>query len=300
MLTTSFPTPETLELHFDLPDDWDGLRKSPEVLGAALDALLAVGRTFPEGLVPPGENGPATNVVMTFATPGGDDILEREFLELCSCFPELHARMIEWVRAVNPTRMASGAKRPRELFTSILAHAGALAVVPLALRDPRYVDELTDHLRGVDLDHETFQGPLIAEIVRRHGLTPAVLRLIALRAVDKAGQNGFEDLRWLYERGGLATYLSTTEAREGFARLVEESSQRTSYRALYVAGAGKHLYASEPEKFADWLAFFEARGLVFDAQDRSLSEVQPIGQGHSGERDWQAVWDDAANCTDLD
>lgn len=300
LLTTDFPNPETLELRFELPVDWDGLRADPSLLAAVLDALLVVGQTFPAGLVPPGRTRPVANIVMSFSTPGGDDIIERELMQLCAYHPELHDRMRAWVRLVNPTLMPEGPTRPRELFTSIMAPAGSLAIVPLALRDEAHVPALTEHLRGVDLDHETFQGPLIAELVRRHGLTPSVLELIALRAVDKAGQNGFDDLRWLVERGGLDGRLATPADRLAFAALVDATSQRVSHRALYVAQAGKHLFANDPEAFAAWLSFFEEKGLAFGARDREHGGVQSVGPRSSGEQDWEVVWDDAANCTDLD
>lgn len=300
MLTSSFPSPETLELHLSFPASWDALRKEPSILGAALDALLEVSRTFPAGLVPPDQERPVTNIVISIETPDGEDVIECELMQLCAYFPELHERMLAWVRAVNPSLMPEGPSRPRELFTSIMAHAGALAIVPLALERAACVDALVEHMRGTDLDHETFQGPLIAELVRRHGFTPAVMRLIALRAVDKAGQNGFDDLRWLVERGGLGAQLATPEARDAFAELVHSTSRRVKYRPLYVASAGKHLFAQDPDGFARWLAFFEARGLVFEERDRRTTNIAPVGPRHSGEMDWNLVWDDAANCTDLD
>jgi hypothetical protein len=300
MATLTYPYPDTLMVSVDLPDQPKALSEQPTLLEGVLRDILSVVSRFPDGLLAPSERNPVRNLVLDLATLQGETLRERVFFESCAAHPSLEPLVLDFVRAVNPSRMEEGPSRPRELWSSILAPAGSHAIVPLVLAHERCIDALVDHLRGVDLDHETFQGPLIAELWRRHGWTDAMLRLIALRGVDKAGQHGFEDLRWFIARGGLADLLATPAQIESFAELVHTSSRRERYRALYVAQAGQALFVGNPTGLDCWLSWFRATGLVFEPRDLGLPPPHEPGPHSSAERDFATVWDEAADCEELD
>jgi len=148
-------------------------------------------------------------------------------------------------------------------------------------------------MRGTDLDHESFHAALIEELLVRFGLCEETMDLVAYRAVDGAGQNGKTNLQLAYEQHGLREKLEG-KGLEDFAARVDRISQRkpkkgfSGYRELYVANAGKALFAGEPEKFARWLAFFEKKRLKFDASDRDL----PARAKPWRPEPWDAAWAD--------
>jgi hypothetical protein len=179
-----------------------------------------------------------------------------------------------------------------------MAPAGSLAIVPLALREPAHLPALGEHLRGADVDHETFHRALVTELVRRHGLTESVLDLIAVRAVDAAGQYGQADLRWLTTQTPFGEKVAGKAGVEAFAKRVHERSRRRvdEYRSLYVANAGKALFADDAGRFAMWIAAFEARGLTFDDRERKLGEQHPPYAPPS----FKTIWEESASCDETD
>jgi hypothetical protein len=240
---------ETVRIRIPLEDSHD-----ERALGVALAALVKLTSSMKK-LV----QKDTMYVVTTFHVRATKKwIGERVFFERCSKYDALHPNMLAYVRNVTD--------RERDLGHSDMRPIGCFAIVPLALRDPKYIRALAEHMRGTDLDHETFHAALIDELVRRHGLREETMELLAYRAVDGAGQNGEENLARV--RGKLDV--------DAFAALVDRISKRkpgqarSGYRELYVANAGKALFAGEPEKFERWLAFFVERGLKFDARDREL------------------------------
>ncbi len=300
MATLTYPYPDTLMLSVDLPEKPQALASRPDLLEGVLREILSVASRFPEGLIAPEEKTPVRNLVLDLSTLEGELLRERTLFEQCVAYASLEPLLVEFVRAVNPSLMQEVPSRPRELWSSILAPAGSHAIVPLVLKSEHHIDVLIEHLRGVDLDHETFQGPLIAELWRRYGWTDAMLRLIALRAVDKAGQHGFEDLRWFVARGGLGDLLATPAQIDTFAELVHTRSRRERYRGLYVAQAGQALFVGNPSGLERWLAWFRASGLGFEPRDLKLPPPHEPGPRSSAERDFQATWDEDADCEALD
>ncbi len=222
---------------------------------------------------------------------------ERRFFERCAEHSSLAKNIKAYIQAVNPKRWPKDPFSGAGYWTSIVTPAGSLAIVPLALRAPEHLPDLVEHLRGVDLDHETFQSSLTIELVKRHGWTNAMLDFVAFRAVDGAGQNGCGDLRWLSRHGALDDLLTTDAEIQSFAERVDRVSQRKKerYRSLYVASAGKALFSDSEQQFARWLAFFAGRGLEFSDQERTLDPVH-----ESKTADFDEVWDEAASCTDRD
>lgn len=261
--------------------------RTEEGLAAALDALLATAETFPRPLAF-GDDDPACFLVVTFHTPERRWVSERRFFERCARHPVLDARVLRYVEHVNPARWKHDPFHGGGLWTSTQAPAGSLAIVPLALRDASHLAALGEHLRGADLDHETFHRALVTELVKRHGLVPEVLDLLAVRAVDAAGQHGPEDLRWLAAKTAFGKLLGAKAGVEEFAARVDRVSRRTKadYRALYVANAGVALF-EEAEPRARWFAFFEARGLRFE-KDAKATVVQPPHPPRPFAEEWEA------------
>lgn len=258
----------------------------------ALATLIAAARGFPQAL---GENDDEEVPSFLLVTFHGEGrwLSERRFFERAARYHALRPTIAEYVRLVSPAAWASDPFTKTGFWTSILTPAGSLAVVPLALADVTHVDTVIDHLRGVDLDHETFHRSLVTELVTRWGICDETLRLLAFRAVDGAGQHGNADLRWLCARTGFGQIVR--DRFDAFARLVDTASKRERYRSLYVADAGRALFADDPQHFARWLAFFEDQGLQFEPSHRELSTEEVRAP-----RPWDEAWESAASCTERD
>ncbi len=259
--------------------------RDEDSLGASLDALVKVTGNLDKLIRNPKAFAKSSkhswNLVTTFHTPAKRFVRERRFFERCAKHPALHERMLTYVRNVNARARIPGLRT--DLGHSDMRPAGCFAIVPLVLRDARYIPALVEHMRGTDMDHETFHEALVEELVKRHGLCEEVLDLLAFRAVDGAGQAGGNNMKLAMARHGLRGLLAAPKDLERFAERVDRISQRKpgeswktrepnarGYRELYVANAGQSLFEGDPESFAAWLAFFRARGLKFDAANETL------------------------------
>lgn len=264
-------------------------------LRSALARLLEVTRKLP---APLGADEPLAVLTVTFHTPERRWVSERRFFERCARHPALAPLVLDYVGHVNPRNWAKDPFRGAGFWTSMMAPAGSLAIVPLALRDRRHLGALGEHLRGADLGHETFHRALITELVTRHGVCDEVLDLLAVRAVDAAGQHGCDDLRWLLAKTPVGAALATARALDAFAARVDRLSRRTAqeYRALYVSNAGQALAGGDASRFARWLAFFEGRGLAFDASEKVLESAREPW----APRAFEADWEEAASCDEFD
>jgi hypothetical protein len=249
---------ETVRFRVPLEDS-----KDPAALGEALDALVRSSRTLDKKI---GDD--TMYVKATFHTPEKQWIRERVFFARTSKHPELDDKTLAYVKNVT--------NRARDLGHNDLRPVGSYAMVPLVLRDKKYVAAFIEHMRGTDLDHESFQASLIEELLERHGLCEETMDLLAYRAVDGAGQNGATNLELACTKHGLREKLEG-RGLEDFAARVDRISQRkpgkafSGYRELYVANAGKALFAGRPAEHARWLAFFEKKGLKFAATDRAVA-----------------------------
>ncbi len=269
------PNSETTRLRIALSDS-----RTREGLEVGLDALLEATRDLGALITNPKELGSdekyAWYLVTTFHTPAKTFLREGRFFERCARFPALHAKMLQYAKQVD-----AKARGLRVAFGNGLSHddthpAGCYAIVPLVMRDPRHVDALIEHMRGSDLDHESFHASLIETLIVVHGLCDPIRDLLAFRAVDGAGQHGEDNLRLAVQRHGFGEELRAPNGVEAFAARVDRISRRApgskgpdgAYRALYVANAGKALFAGDPVKYARWLALFEKRRLSFDDAER--------------------------------
>ncbi len=266
---------ETVRFRVPLEDSND-----PAALGEALDALVRSSRTLDKKI---GDD--TMYVKATFHTPKRTWIRERVFFARTSKHPELDEKTLAYVRNVT--------NRTRDLGHNDLRPVGSYAMVPLVLRDKKHIAPFIEHLRGSDLDHESFQASLIEELLERHGLCEETMDLLAYRAVDGAGQNGKTNLELAYAKHGLREKLEG-RGLEDFAARVDRISRRkpgkafSGYRELYVANAGKALFAGKPAEYARWLAFFEKKGLKFAASDRTA----PAAAKPSTVTSWPDEWAD--------
>lgn len=266
--------------------------RSESGIGAALDSLLRMARSFPRSLGENDDDEVPPYVIVTFHGRGRW-LSERRFFERAARYVRLRPRIAQYTQLVNPTVWKRDPFRGTGFWTSILAPAGSLAIVPLALADAEHVDALLAHLRGVDLGHETFHRAFFTELLRRWGLCEASLRLLAFRAVDGAGQHGDEDLRWLAEHTEFGAFVRRD--LEGFSNLVQMESRREKHRAAYLAAAGRGLFATSPDLLERWFGFFELHGTTFDARERAQSSP-----ALRAPRPWIDEWNEAADCTDRD
>ncbi|MFO0671855.1 MAG: hypothetical protein U0235_19900 [Polyangiaceae bacterium] len=274
-MTTSAPTfdaaePTTLRLRVPLAES-----RSERGLARALDALVDATRALPRELLRD-KSDPKSFFFVTFHTPERRWVSERRFFERAARFPSLAARTVAYAEHLNPSLWKKDPFFGAGLWTSIMAPAGSHAIVPLVLRDAAHVPALITHLRGADLDHETFQRALIAELVKRHGLREEILDLIAFRAVDGAGQHGPQDRAWLVTETSFGAALTEPSGLEQFAARVAARSTRSkkNYRSLYVSNAGRGLFRDWAH-FDAWIAYFARKGLAFEASERAHEPIAP-------------------------
>jgi hypothetical protein len=263
------PDLETVRLKVSLVDS-----KDPRALEVSLDALLRA--TFDLGsLLRTGapESDLAFYLVTTFHTPHRTWLRERRFFERCAKHEVLHAKMLRYAEQVNTRARGLDVGFGDGLGHSDMRPAGCFAVVPLALADARYVDAIIAHMRGTDMDHESFHAALIERLLQRHGVREETLRLLVFRAVDGAGQHGRDNLVRAVKRHRLLEELPRFGGLEGLAARVMEQSRRTAFLPLYVSNAGKALFTGDPEGFARWIALFEQRGMVFEAEEKKLPDA---------------------------
>lgn len=271
------PDAETTHVRVLLANSHDA-----SALGEALDALVTVTTDLKRLIANPQplakQSKYAWYLTSTFHTPKRTFLRERSFFARCAGHPELHPAMATYARNVN-SRKRGIRGMETDLGHSDMRPAGCFAYVPLALRDPKYIELFIESMWGTDMDHETFHGSFIEELLARHGLRAETMRLLAFRAVEAAGQDGNRNLKLAYEGHGLREKLSARGGLEAFAKLVDDVSERVAgpgrpgdgaprhYRELYVANAGKALFQRDPEKLTRWLDFFRKRGLKLSAAD---------------------------------
>jgi hypothetical protein len=264
-------------------------------LGNALTELVRVTEKLHKAITRADE--PPGYLRVTFHTPARRWVSERRFFERAAKYPSLRAATYAFVDQVNPKRWPKDPFRGAGFWTTNAVPAGSLPIVPLALRDRGALPVLGEHLRGADLEHETFHRALLGEVVARHGLVEEVLDLVAVRAVDAAGQHGTEDLRWLVEKTGFGALVSDPEGALEFAERVHRISKRATYRPLYVAQAGKALFARSEAQFRVWIDFFRDKGLSFDERDLALDAAphDPLPP-----RAFAKEWEEVVTSDDVD
>lgn len=237
-------------------------------LAALGQALATLNDVFRDGaVIDAKKNEDLTYLIVTFHTPKKKWIRERVFFARCAEHASLHPAMLEYTALLNrPARKLGG-----DLCHGDCHPVGSFAIVPLALRDPKYIGALIDHLRSWDMDHESFHPSLIEELLVRHGICDVTLDLLAWRAIESDGQSR-ENLQQAVRDHGLLAKIDEHGGLEAFVERALRINRRTKYLPLYVGNAGRALFAGRQEDFERWLALFEARGLVFEASDREPPE----------------------------
>ena len=182
--SVSHPDAETTRVRIALEDS-----HSEKSLGDALDALVSVTKNLEALIRNKGAHAKlakyAFYLVTTFHTPRRKFLRERVFFVRCSKHASLDEQTLAYVRNVN-SRARGIRGMTGDLGHSDMRPAGCFAIVPLALREARFIPALIEHMRGADMDHETFHASLIEELLTRHGLCEETMDLVAYRAVDGA------------------------------------------------------------------------------------------------------------------
>lgn len=278
----SHPNSETTEIAIPLAD-----ARSEKALGAALGTLLLATKNLaaliknPKGLAR--ESKYSSFLVTTFVLPKGKTLGEREFFERCAEFPKLHKKMVAYARNVN-SRSHGISGLDGDLCHDETHPAGCYAIVPLALRDKKYIDPLIEHMLGWDMDHETFHLSLIDELLKRHKICDETMRLLAYRAIDGGGQNGPQNLAVAYARRGLKRKLAPPGAIEAFATLVAKQSKRVPgagkrgdgprhYLEIYVVIAARALFGKDAKKVDRFIDVFRKRKVTFSASALAAGQV---------------------------
>ncbi len=264
---------------------------SERALARALEALVHATRALPSLLL---QDESDVKSMLSASFVGARDELvlsERAFFERTARFAALAPLTLQYVEQLNPALWQEDPFFGAGLWATQEAPAGSHAIVPLALASAAHLPALITHLRGVDLDHETFHRALITELVRVHGLTEPTLELLAFRAVDGAGQDGPQDLAWLRAHSPFGAWLDAPGGLLAFAQRVHERSQRSveHYRALYVANAGCAL-VEDAAAHQRWLGAFRDQGLRFHAADEQYAPVA-LEPPASFEEAWPAAAD---------
>ncbi len=272
MSTITRPDEETTHVSIPLAD-----AGSEKALGAALDELLRTTKNLGK-LVKK-----APFLVTTFELPKKKTLDERAFFERCVKFPKLHAKMVKYTQSVNSRKhVVKGLEG--DLCHDEEHPAGCYAIVPLALKDKRYIDPLIEHMLGWDMDYETFHASLIDELLKLYGICDETLRLLAYRAVDGGGQDGPQNLAVASARRGLKKKLEAPGAIEAFAKLIAKQSKRVPgegklgdgprhYLEIYVANAAEALFSGDGSKLERFLDVFRKRKVNFE--DVDMSQPQP-------------------------
>ncbi|MFC3680313.1 hypothetical protein ACFOMG_09420 [Bacterioplanoides pacificum] len=81
-----------------------------------------------------------------------------------------------------------------ELWQEDDSQQGEFAAYVLCMKDEKYIPLYREQLALSDMDHEVYQFEHIESIVNQHGLTKAVLGLLAERIGAACGQHGTEQL----------------------------------------------------------------------------------------------------------
>jgi hypothetical protein len=261
-------------------------------LEAALDELLAVTSDLPNVLrLPDGELSWA--LAFRFVMPDGAVLPEPAVQAACVGHPALWPKMLRYVQQIDLRSHDLALPYSEMLGHDELFPAGSFAIVELALADARHIAPLIEHLRGVDLDHESFHFALIDRLLTRHGVCDETLDLLAFRAVDGAGQNGQDNLVLAVRGHGLLEHWRAFGGFEQFVTRLKEKTRRTAYLSLYLANALHALSIDAPDTREAWLALAESRwAITFEPRERNQKLRERWRSEPFTDEQWQAEWDE--------
>jgi hypothetical protein len=129
-----------------------------------------------------------------FATSDGM-LDERDFFARCAEHDELHPLMLEYVRRLATGTHGVSFGSDDTLWHTSMYPVGSFAIVPLAMRDRRYIPALVDHMRACDLGHASFHGVLVDRLLSIHGICDETVDLLAFRPGDGSGH--YSEADWL-------------------------------------------------------------------------------------------------------
>ncbi|WP_246057410.1 hypothetical protein [Leptospira gomenensis] len=212
-----------------------------KILNQIIDAFITKSETF----FPAWEE--STSSERPFAA-------ERSFYSQAIRHAELHEPILNYVyKIIDQNRKVA------VLWSSEEEHAGAHAVVALALLDKKYIENYVDFLRTNDLDHEVYQSDDIQELIERWGWCEEILSLAAARSFR--GQFGPDQLGEMLS-DGLEEYLMENDSLKSFVEKICKEIESAS--------------SIQKEDYKEWISivselFEENRKLVRRTMERELS-----------------------------
>lgn len=220
---------------------------------------------------------------------------EREFFARCVRHESLHARMANYVR-----QLAAGAKAIGEhLWQGAVFPAGCFAAVPLVLHDKRYVPLLIEHMRSIDLGHESFYAQLIDRVLTAHGICDETYELLVFRVSDGYGQVGIDNLRRAVSAHGLLKKWKRWGGADGFRdRLSKTKRLRAKTRAKFsMLEIGGCLFPDSRSAFDAWLDGCEKRWKIrFERYTTPMKKTavdrMPAVTAHEWKKCWSSALDD--------
>jgi hypothetical protein len=272
---------------------------SAEALGAALDELTDAVSDLRGVLDFEGHRSARYGCEARFEGPGGCD--ERTFFERCVAVAALHPRVIGYVE-----QLATSGQGIDFAYVDGLCHhdarfpAGSYAIVPLALESPRYIATLIEHMRTLDLNHESFHPCLIDRLLTVHGLCDETMELLVFRAGDGDGGVTGHNLRIAVTAHGLREHWGRWGGLTGFAARLREVSESlegdTDDKAAlryHLVNVGVALCTGVRSLFDQWLDRCEELWSVeLDRDEAARAFERPIASRTHAYTDaeWHAEW----------
>ncbi|MGE0402034.1 MAG: DUF6138 family protein [Kofleriaceae bacterium] len=237
---------------------------SPAGLATALDELLDVTSDLRSLLrVGPDHRTELFELASWWVTPDGK-VDERELFARCVRHEELHDRMVRYVRQIAAGQVGITFSLVEGLCHDAMFPAGSFAVVPLAFHSPHYLPLLVEHLRSVDLGHESFHRALIDRLLATHGICEETFDLLVFRAGDGVGQAGMDNLRSAVHWHQLRQHWTRFGGADGFRERLRERSESLpddaedpDYIQYRLKKIGACLLGDEPGALEQWLVACE-------------------------------------------
>ena len=142
-------------------------------------------------------------------------IEEKEFFKLCSQYPELRPKILQYVQNVTPSNMYEDNTWQNEMH-----HRGIYAIAPLVFSDSKYAPNLGRLLNKWDMSSEYYQSPIIRIIFNKYGINADTLQLLAWRVISD-GQSCYEDIKIILSQMNLKKDIIFKEFIEILAGVIK-------------------------------------------------------------------------------
>ncbi len=132
-------------------------------------------------------------------------IEEKEFFEMCAEYPELHAKMIQYIHNITAREMHEDTSWQNDMH-----HRGFYAIAPLVFSDEKYSDLFGSLFNKWHMGGELYQSELLQYAFAKHGLTKNTMKLLAWRILCD-GQAIYEDINAVLFALGIKEQLDINE-----------------------------------------------------------------------------------------